>query len=111
MRASFLAVATSAVVVLVSTWSETRTLPALHPDSLARYDAITSYCGKIDPGSASEYAAKLEDMTRGHSADEIVSRRTSDRYRDAMAEADATLRSASRDTALNGCTEFLAEKE
>jgi len=38
MRASFLAVATSAVVVLVSL-AETRTTPALHPDSLARYEA------------------------------------------------------------------------
>jgi hypothetical protein len=111
MRASFLAVATSAVVVLVSTWSETRTRSVLHSDSLARYEAITSYCGKIDPGSATEYAARLEDLTRGHSADEILTSRTSDRYRGAMAEANATLASASRNTAINGCTEFLAEKE
>jgi hypothetical protein len=108
MRASFLAVATSAVVVLVSL-AETRT--TLHPDSLARYEAISSYCGKIDPGSASDYAARLEGMTRGHSAGEIHSNRTSSQYRDAMAEANATLARASYTTAVNGCTEFLAEKE
>jgi len=111
MKASFLAVATSAVVVLVSTWSGTRTTPALHPDSLARYEAITSYCGNIDPGSASEYAARLEGLTRGHSADEILTRRSSKPYRDAMVEAKATLASATRTTAINGCNEFLADEE
>ena len=110
MRASFLAVATSAVVVLVSTLAETRTIPALHADSLARYEAISSYCGKIDPGSAADYAARLEDLTRGHSADEILAKRESDRYRHAMAEANDTLAKASYTTAANGCTEFLAEK-
>ena len=109
MRASFLAVATSALVVLVSL-AETRTTPALRPDSLARYEAITAYCGKIDPGSASEYAAKLEGLTRGHSAEEIGANRASSRYRNAMAQAHATLAGASFTTAVNGCSEFLAEE-
>ena len=110
MRASFLAVVTSAVVVLVSL-SETRTRPALHPDSLARVEAISSYCGKIDPGSIAEYAGKLESLTRGYSTGEIDSRRTTAKYRDAMDEANATLARASYSTAVNGCTEFLAEKQ
>jgi hypothetical protein len=109
MRASFLAVATSAVVVLVSL-AETRTTPALPPDSLARYEAITAYCGKIDPGSALEYAAKLEGLTRGHSALEIGAERVSSRYRNAMSQARATLASASYTTAVNGCSEFLNEE-
>jgi len=109
MRASFLAVATSAVVVLVSL-AETSAPPALPPGTLARYEAISSYCGKIDPGSASEYSARLENLMRGHSAGEILSRRTSGLYRDAMAEANATLAMASYATAVNGCTEFLADK-
>lgn len=109
MRASFLAVAMSAVVVLVS-FADTRTRPALHPDTLARYEAITSFCEKVDPESALQYAAKLQDFTRGHSADEILARRNSDLYRDAAAQADAVLGNASAATAQNGCTEFLAEK-
>jgi hypothetical protein len=110
MRASFLAVATAAVVVLVSALAENRTRPALYPDTLARYEAITSYCGKVDPESASQYAAKLTGLTQGWSADEIAAKRVSGGYRDAMAQADDTLSSASHATGVNGCTEFLAEK-
>ena len=50
MKASFTAVSASAVVVLVSTWAQTRTL---HSDTLARYEAITSYCEQADPGIGS----------------------------------------------------------
>jgi hypothetical protein len=110
MRASFLAVATTAVVVLVSALAENRTRPALHPDTLARYEAITSYCGKVDPEAASQYAAKMTGLTQGWSADEIAAKRASGGYRDAMAQADDTLSKASYTTAVNGCTEFLAEK-
>jgi hypothetical protein len=110
MKASFLAVATTAVVVLVSALAENRTRPALHPDTLARYEAITSYCGKVDPAAASQYAAKLDGLTQGWSADEIAREHITGRYREAMAQADDTLSKASYTTAVNGCTEFLAEK-
>ena len=69
MRASFLAVATTAVVVLVSALAENRTRPALHPDTLARYEAITSFCEKVDAASASQYAAKLDDLLPGFEHD------------------------------------------
>ena len=82
----------------------------LHPDTLARYEAITSYCGEVDPASAPQYAAKLNGLTQGWSANEIAAKRASGGYRDAMAQADDTLSQASHTTALNGCTEFLAEK-
>ena len=107
MRASFPAVAASAVVVLVSTWAQIRTL---HSDSLARYEAITSYCEQVDPASASQYQLKLEDLTRGHSSDEIAADRTTAAYRNAMAQANATLARASSTTGVRGCSEFLAEK-
>ena len=107
MRASFPAVAASAVVVLVSTWAQTRTL---HSDTLARYEAITSYCEQADPASASQYGLKLEGLTRGHSSDEIVADRSTARYRNAMAQANATLSRASSATGASGCSEFLAEK-
>ncbi len=110
MRASFLAVATSVVVVLVSSLAETRTRPALHPDSLARYEAITSSCEKADPVAASQYAAKLAGLTEGRSADELEAARASDKYHEAMAQANDTLANASARTMANGCQEFLAEK-
>ena len=108
MRASFLAVAASAVVVLVSTFAQTK-LP-LHSDELARYEAITSYCQKADPASASQYAAVLDTFTKGHSLDEIAGDRNSGKYRAAMTEANITLSNASTDTVIKGCTEFLADK-
>src|SRR5579859_7806774 len=107
MRASFPAVAASAVIVLVSTWAQTRTL---HPDSLARYEAITSYCEQVDPASAVQYELKLEDLTHGHSSNEIAADRNTATYRHAMAQANATLSSASITTGVRGCGEFLAEK-
>ncbi len=107
MKASFPAVASSAVIVLVSTWAQTRTL---HSDTLARYEAITSYCEQADPASASQYGLKLEDLTRGHSSNEIAADRGTASYRKAMAQANATLSRASSPTSVKGCTEFLADK-
>jgi len=110
MRASFWAVSASAVVVLVSAWAENRTPLVLHPDSLARYEAITAYCEKVDPSSASQYVAKLTALTSGRSSDTLAADRTSPKYLQALAQADTTLSKASRATGINGCTEFLAEK-
>jgi hypothetical protein len=110
VRASFLAVAGSAVVVLVSALAQSTVHSALHADSLARYDAITSYCEKADPASAAQYVSKLESLTSGHSENEIAADRNSAKYRDAMAQAHDTLSKASPVTGVKGCTEFLAEK-
>ena len=107
MRASFPAVAASAVIVLVSTWAQTRTL---HSDTLARYEAITSYCEQADPASAAQYGLKLADLTRGHSTQEIAADRSSSSYRNAMAQAKGTLSMASSPTGVRGCSEFLAKK-
>ena len=110
MRASFWAVSASAVVVLVSAWAENRTPLALYPDSLARYEAITAYCQKVDSSSASQYVAKLAALTSGRSSDALAADRTSPKYLQALAQADMTLSKASSATGINGCTEFLAEK-
>jgi len=110
MKASFAAVCASAAVVLVSAWAENRTVPTLHSDSLARYEAITSYCEKADPDSASLYVARLAGLTHGHTTDQLSNDRTSARYREAMAQANEVLSKASPETSIRGCSEFLAEK-
>jgi hypothetical protein len=110
MKASFLAVCATGAVVLVSAFAGTRTSAKLHPESLARYEAITSYCRAVDPASRDLYLSKLSDLTRSQSADEISAQRKSDAYREAMVEANQTLARASQPTGLQGCSEFLAEK-
>ena len=109
MRASFSAVVVSAVVVLMSAWAQTRTPAKLHPDSLARMEAITSYCEKADPASGPEYRSKLSDLTRGHSSVEIQADRSTSRYQKATVQANETLLSASPATGVKACTEFLTE--
>jgi len=108
MRASFLAVAATSVVVLVSTLAQTR--PPVHADTLARYEAITTYCEKVDPASTTQYAAVLSNLTQGHTSQEIAAGRNSRQYRSALAEANGTLSRASTDTGIKGCTEFLTEE-
>ena len=110
MKASFAAVCASAAVVLVSAWAETRTVPTIHSDSLARYEAITSYCEKADPDSASLYRSRLAGLTRGITTDELSNDRNSARYRQAMDQANGVLSKASEETGMRGCNEFLAEK-
>ena len=110
MRASFLAVAGSAIIVLVSGLAQAGIRSALHADSLARYEAITSYCEKADPNSAAEYVSKLASLTNGHSQMELAQDRASAKYGAAMAQANATLSMATPSIGLSGCTEFLAEK-
>jgi hypothetical protein len=108
MRASVLAVFGTAVVVLVSALAEPRT-PPIHPDSLARFDVITSFCEKADPIDASQFAAKLAGVTIGHSDDEIQRNRESIKYQHAMTQADETLARVLPGDAVRACTEFLAE--
>lgn len=110
MKASLLAVCATGAVVLLSAFAGSETSPALHPASLARFEAINSYCGAIDPAGRSLYSAKLADLTRGHSAEEIAADRNSAKYRAASLEADRTLAKASQDTGIKGCSEFLAQK-
>jgi hypothetical protein len=108
MRASVLAVFGTAVVVLVSALAEPRTLP-IHPDSLARFDAISSFCEKADPVDASQFVAKLAGVTIGHSDDEIQRNRQSIKYQHAMTQADETLSRVLPGDAVRACTEFLAD--
>ena len=110
MRASFLAVAATSAVVLVSAFAGTRTSPRLHPESLARYEAITSYCGTVDPSELPYYQSRLADLTRSLSPDQMAADRGSNAYRQAKLEADQTLAKASSSTGLRGCSEFLAQK-
>lgn len=109
MKASVFAVGSTAVVVLVSALAETRPFTGIHPESLARFEAITSYCEKVDPGFGSEYAEKLAGFTRGQPEDQIQAERNSVKYRDAMSEAKSVLSNAATSTGLKGCTTFLAE--
>jgi len=109
MRASVLAVFGTAVVVLVSALAEPRTPPSLHPDSLARFDAITSFCEKADPTDGSQFAAKLAGVTFGHSEDEIERSRQSVKYQHAMTQADETLSRVLPGDAVRACTEFLGD--
>lgn len=110
MRASFLAVGAASAVVLFSAFARTRPSSTLHPESLARFEAITSFCGSVDPADLGLYQTKLTDLTRGHSSEEIAANRDSSRYRHAMLKANQTLAKASQAAALRGCSEFLALK-
>lgn len=110
MKASFLAVCATGAVVLVSAFAGTRTTSRLHPESLARFEAITSYCRAIDPAGRDLYLSKLSALTSGQSAGEIAAQRNSRAYREAMVEANATLAQASDRTGLQGCSEFLPQK-
>ncbi|HEY1987102.1 MAG TPA: hypothetical protein VGG85_16930 [Terracidiphilus sp.] len=110
MKASFSAVCATAVVVFVSAYAETRTSPQLHPASLARTEAITSYCEKVDPDSDSLYLSRLTAKMRGHSVAEIQRDRDSLEYREALAQAHETLTKTRPGTAIKACSEFLAQK-
>lgn len=109
MRASFLAVCGTAVIMLVSALAETKTPARLHPESLARVEAITSYCQKADPASGSQYASRLTDLVSGHSLGEVQAGRATIKYQKAMAQANETLSSVSPATGARACTDFLAE--
>ena len=109
MKASFIAVCATAAVVLASALAETRTAPGLHPASLARAEAITSYCENVDPASDSEYVAKLAGVMRGHSDQEVQHGRDSAEYRQAMAQAEKTLAKVPANSAVRACTQYLDE--
>ena len=107
MKASVSAVCATAVVVLVSALAESRTPSKLEPASLARIEAITSYCEKVDPNADSQYLSKLAGAVSGRPEDEIQRDRTTADYQKAMAQANETLAKASHQTAVTACSEFL----
>ena len=115
MKAVMTAVYGTAMVVLVSGLAETRTPyrpspEALHPETLARTEAITSYCEQADPGDASHYASRLVALVHGHTEGEIQRERQTANYQHALAQARETLATASPGRAVQACTEYLAEQ-
>lgn len=110
MRASFLAVGAASAVVLLSAFARTRPSSTLHPESLARFEAITSYCETADPGDRSLYLSKMADLTHGYSPDQLAADRNTNSYRWSMVKANKTLAKASPSTGIRGCAEFLAGK-
>jgi len=99
------------LVVLAAALAGTRTPSSLHPESLARIEAITSYCEKADPKSESQYQAKLAGLIHDHSEDEIRRDRNTTKYRQGMAQANETLSKTTQITGVRACAEFLAEKQ
>jgi hypothetical protein len=110
MRSSFIAVSATAAVVLASALAETRTAPTLNPASLARVEAVASYCENVDPASDSEYVTGVAVAMRGHSDAEVRLARSSGEYRQALVQANETLSRVPANSAVRACTEYLAEK-
>jgi hypothetical protein len=109
MQFNFSAVCILAVVGLATALENTRTSSTIHPESLARIEAITSYCEKADPKSESQYMAELAGLIRVHSEAEIQRDRNTSKYRQAMAQANVTLSTVTQITGVRACAEFLAE--
>jgi hypothetical protein len=110
MKASFIAVCATAAVVLASALANTRTAPRLNVPSLARVEAVSSYCENVDPASDSEYVSRVAGAMRGHSDAEVRQARISSEYRQALAQANETLAKVPASSAVRACTEYLAEK-
>ena len=111
MKSNLSAVCVLALVALAFALAGARTPSSIHPETLARIEAITTYCEKADPKSESQYRAALAGLTRDHSEGEILRDRTTSNYRKAMAEADETILNVSRITGVRACAEFLAENQ
>ena len=110
MKSNLSAVCVITVAVLVTALPRTRTPSSLHPESLARIEAITSYCEKADPKSESEYQAKLAGFMDDHSEEEIEGDRNTSKYRHGMVQANETLSKATQMTGIRACAEFLSDK-
>jgi hypothetical protein len=109
MKSSFIAVCATAVMVLASALAETRTAPRLNAASLARVEAVTSYCENVDPASDSEYVSRVAGTMRGHSDAGVHQARISGEYQQALAQANQTLAKVPANSAVRACTEYLAE--
>jgi hypothetical protein len=110
MKTNLSAVCVLAVVVLATALAENRTPSSIHPESLARIEAITFYCEKADPKSESEYQAKLAGLMHDLSEDEIQRDRNTTKYRQGMAQANETLSKVTQTTGVRACAQFLAKK-
>ena len=110
MKTNFSAVCVLAVVGLATALANTRTSSTIRPESLARIEAITSYCEKADPKAESQYVANLAGLMRNHSEDEIQRDRSTIKYRQAKTQASETLLKVTQITGVRACAEFLAEK-
>lgn len=110
MKSSLLAVCVLAVVGLATALAGTKTSSTIHPETLARIEAITSYCEKADPKLESQYMEKLAALRHDHSEDELQRDRNTSKYRHAMAQATETLSKVTQITGSRACSEFAAGK-
>jgi hypothetical protein len=110
MKSSVLTFGVLAVVGLATALAGTKTSSTIHPATLARIEAITSYCEKANPKWESQYREKLAALRYDHSGDELERAREKSKYRNAMEQATETLSMATQITGRRACAEFAAGK-
>ena len=69
-----------AMSIAISVKAETKDATTINPEALARVDAITTYCGRVDTPHASFYPQRQAAFIRGHAESEIRADRASSRY-------------------------------
>lgn len=103
---------TALAVASVSAIAETESKPqtTLTAPGIATTDGILTYCRRVDAASAAKYTLAINNLTQGHSRDELEDIRTSKQYKETLAAIDTQLLKVSSGTGVNACRAFLAGK-
>lgn len=82
----------------------------LSAPGVATVDGILTYCRRVDTGSAAAYTLALNNLTQGHSPDEVRDIRESKQYKDTLGNINSQLLKVPTAAGANACRAYLAGK-
>jgi hypothetical protein len=97
-------------VVSVSAMAESESKPqtTLTAPGMATTDGILTYCRRIDTASAAKYTLAINNLTQGHSRDELEDIRASKQYTETLAALNVQLLKVSNATGVSACRSYIA---
>jgi hypothetical protein len=85
--------------------------PALNAQTLGVSESILNYCGPLDPAAAAKLRAKIKQLVRGASEQQLAQMRNSDEYRQAYDSLVDFVAKVDVHNAKRICFEFPAERK
>ena len=83
---------------------------ALPNDIFGKVEGALDACAKVDPQSASKYAAKKKELTEGATPQEVAEARASDEYKQGYAAGTDEIEKQPKDEAKKSCSQALESK-
>ncbi|HEX4152447.1 MAG TPA: hypothetical protein VHY75_09615 [Steroidobacteraceae bacterium] len=77
----------------------------LNAQQLGIFDRVLKFCGPVDPALSKKLEAKIAELIKGHSADEVAKARGSEKYKEGYQSMDSFVSQVDDRNAKTLCSE------